>query len=130
MNILFIDDDRVVQIIHAHLVKRISEEINYELIYDVKEFIDYNESNSDVSYDVIFVDIKMPKLSGFELLSEVWKSKNCKIQSSRIYLLTSSIDSRDIQRAKSLSYISGFLSKPLTEDLLRKILANTFDSEF
>jgi len=71
---------------------------------------------------VILLDLQMPGMNGFEfieqfdLLPEVLKDR------IRIYMLSSTIDTRDIDKAKASSYIIDLLSKPLEIGLLKTIL--------
>ncbi len=124
MRLLFIDDDRIIQMIHSHLVQRLSTDVSFELFYDTDELLNYNASDTSTFYDVVFVDINMPKLSGFELLEKIFSLPNNKLHSSDIYMLTSSADKRDIERAEKLPYVKGFLSKPLNIAVLEQVIAS------
>lgn len=98
MRLLFIDDDNIIQLVNSHLVQRLSEAVSVDLMYDTDEILKYNTSESTLFYDFVFIDINMPKLSGFELLEKIFSSQNNKFQSSEIYMLTSSADKRDIEK--------------------------------
>lgn len=124
MRLLFIDDDNIIQLVNSHLVQRLSEAVSVDLMYDTDEILKYNTSESTLFYDFVFIDINMPKLSGFELLEKIFSSPNNKFQSSEIYMLTSSADKRDIEKAEKLHYVKGFLSKPLNIEILEKIIAS------
>lgn len=124
MRLLFIDDDNIIQLVNSHLVQRLSEPVSVDLMYDTDEILEYNTSESTLFYDFVFIDINMPKLSGFELLEKIFSSQNNKFQSSEIYMLTSSADKRDIEKAEKLHYVKGFLSKPLNIEILEKIIAS------
>jgi CheY-like chemotaxis protein len=124
MRLLFIDDDNIIQLVNSHLAQRLSEAVSVDLMYDTDEILKYNTSESTLFYDFVFIDINMPKLSGFELLEKIFSSPNNKFQSSEIYMLTSSADKRDIEKAEKLHYVKGFLSKPLNIEILEKIIAS------
>lgn len=124
MRLLFIDDDNIIQLVNSHLVQRLSEAVSVDLMYDTDEILKYNTSESTLFYDFVFIDINMPKFSGFELLEKIFSSPNNKFQSSEIYMLTSSADKRDIEKAEKLHYVKGFLSKPLNIEILEKIIAS------
>lgn len=60
----------------------------------------------------------MPLIDGWEFLEEV---NTTEIQIP-IYMLTSSIDKNDNEKAKKYSVVNGFLNKPLKQEILENIL--------
>jgi len=69
--------------------------------------------------EVIFLDLNMPIMDGWEFLDEFGKiSLKSEI---RIYILSSSVDSRDIERAKKYSMVDGFIAKPLTDVKIKEL---------
>lgn len=65
---------------------------------------------------VVFVDLNMPVMDGWQFLDEA----EALLTSSRmmVYILSSSIDPEDLERAKRYQYLAGYLIKPLTADAL------------
>jgi len=71
--------------------------------------------------DIIFLDIKMPVLDGFEFLEAITKLTEPDLSRTRIYICSSSSHPKDKEKA-NLYPIAGFIPKPLTVDILRGIL--------
>ena len=72
--------------------------------------------------DVIFLDLNMPVLNGWEFLNEF---KNCQSKRSKsitIYIISSSVDPRDLERVKDYNQVDNYILKPITPDDLAKIL--------
>ncbi|MCK0190020.1 response regulator [Arenibacter sp. F20364] len=75
--------------------------------------------------EVIFLDLNMPIMDGWEFLDEF--SKLPKVQGTRVYILSSSIDFRDIERAKEYDIVSDFVAKPLTDRKIMELLKELED---
>ena len=70
---------------------------------------------------ILFLDINMPGMSGWEFL-DAFQNLCSKVREKfRIYVLTSSIEDFTEERMK-YSYVSGFLSKPIRAGKLETIL--------
>ncbi|WP_298478117.1 response regulator [uncultured Maribacter sp.] len=63
--------------------------------------------------EIIFLDLNMPVMDGWEFLDSF--DSFFKDLNTKIYILSSSIDSRDLERSKKYSIVKGFIAKPLTD---------------
>ena len=68
--------------------------------------------------DVIFLDIDMPLMDGFQFLDEFERLSDRIKEHCKIVMLTSSINSKDIKRSKRYDYVKEYINKPLTKDNL------------
>ena len=73
-----------------------------------------------VKPDVIFLDVRMPMMSGFEFL-EAYDKINIDKSGIKIFMLSSSLDPLDIRRSMDNKYITQFLHKPLTQKALEAL---------
>jgi CheY-like chemotaxis protein len=83
-----------------------------------------NVDNSSNLPDVIFLDINMPVMDGFQFMEEYIKLKPQLSKQITIYMATSSVDEVDIKRAKQISEIADYLVKPIEPDKLLSIIEN------
>lgn len=86
------------------------------------EALDYLKAKTDNFPELIFLDIKMPIMDGFEFLHEFSKFTVDKIENSAIVMLSSSISNADVEAASNEQHVIEYLSKPLSKDKLAKVL--------
>lgn len=75
----------------------------------------------DVAPDVIFLDIRMPMMGGFEFLQEYDKIDVENKKNIKIFMLSSSLDPTDMRKSMNNKYITQFIHKPLTQKALDEI---------
>lgn len=85
----------------------------------IDHLVDILDSNSPAP-DLILLDINMSIMDGWEFLKAL--SDSSYSSGIPIFILTSSINTRDIQGAEDHDYVNGFISKPLDEDKLNDLL--------
>lgn len=124
-NIIVVDDDPVSVQICNMVLKRTMPDANIQIfengLYALKWIgtIEKNLVTNDTY--VILLDLNMPVVDGWGFLKD-FENMNSSIQNKfHIYIMTSSDDDNDMQRAKQFSIIKGFYTKPLTHKLINQI---------
>ncbi len=80
-----------------------------------------DQANHDQFPEVIFVDLMMPLMSGWDFLDAFGKIYAQLGKSIALYIITSSVDLADIERAKKYDNLSDYLIKPTNVNELRKV---------
>lgn len=70
---------------------------------------------------VIFLDLNMPVLNGFGFLDLIQQNPKAYTENLSIYIMTSSANYEDIERAKKYSIVKSYLNKPMTKDMVDTI---------
>ncbi len=120
--ILLLDDNPVDNLVNRKLIQtsRFSDTIlAYESGYDVLTYL-RNEPLEQLP-DIIFLDIIMPKMDGFQFLDEFATLPGEIRERVRIVMLSTSDSFKDLNRANKNRYVCRFLNKPLTPEMLQAI---------
>lgn len=125
-SILLVDDDDDDNFYHQIIIEEMDIVNKIDTAMNGIEALDYLKKENQTPPDLIILDLNMPKMNGWEFLSE-YKHLN-EIQKAKvlILILSTSANPDDIQRAKEIEEVFGFETKPLSKELLTEILKEKF----
>ena len=84
------------------------------------EFLSNSTLNNSVLPEIILLDINMPLMNGFDFLKEFDKLDNDIKMKCKIFMLTSSSDEKDKEKAFESEYVFGYILKPLNLANIKK----------
>ena len=122
--IWLIDDNEIDNFIAASVIKRLPdspEVIAFTDPHGALAVLENILSKSLKMPDIILLDVNMPKLNGFEFADHL-RELPFGEQIPDIYMLSSSGDRSDIQRAEEHEFIKSYIIKPFTSSHLQSIL--------
>lgn len=126
-----IDDDPI----FIYGTKRIMKEIDF-----CEEIIIYNNGQEALEGlgkisnlgqkvpEVIFLDLNMPVMNGWEFLDEITKLPSNNLEKTLIYIISSSVDPRDLEKVKNYKSVNNYILKPITPSDLESVL-NTLSNK-
>lgn len=124
MVILLIDDDETFRFIFKVYLEQmglpirvVETENGNDGIAALISLIEAKESSISV-----FLDLNLPKMDGWDILEEMDKSKTITKDNVSLYMLSSSVNPREIERAESHNLVRKFIQKPITTEILSGIL--------
>ena len=119
--VMLIDDDSICKLLVARMLKKYhfaDEILSYE---NGSDALHYLSEHQYLLPEIIFLDLNMPHMSGYEFLKE-FGTLNKNIQEyCPIVMLSSSTDPEDIRRTMEYRFVRLFLIKPLTHLKLESI---------
>jgi CheY-like chemotaxis protein len=119
--IVLIDDDQLNNLINTRIITKFSD-YTVTSFTSGREGLKFLASSDPADFpEIIFLDINMPVMDGWEFLEEYQKLPEALVQNCLIIMLTSSIDINDIEKSKLFKNVREFMSKPLTVESLRLV---------
>lgn len=112
--IVLIDDDPVQNMLSDAIIKMVDPNIEIKAFEVVREALDYLRGDNPVP-NIIFVDINMPFMNGWDFVAEFSKLDAAKFEKCAVNMLTSSDHEKDMERAQQFEIMS-YTSKPMTKE--------------
>ena len=128
--VLCVDDDPITLL----LIKKVASKIAFakEIItaksgYDAMDYFEKllptTLTNQSMYPKIILLDLNMPIMGGWEFLDSFAKKElQVFFKNTRVFILSSSIDPKDIARAKTYPIVIDFISKPITVDKIESLM--------
>ena len=116
--ILMVEDNQTDELLAIRALKKSGVDDEIVVVRDGQEAVDflfglgaYKDRDLSAVPSIILLDLKLPKLSGFEVLQKI--RANPKTQNLPVIMVTSSCEEQDIRKAQELNS-NGYIQKPIT----------------
>jgi len=131
--VLLIDDDEATNFYHTIVLEEACSWVQIRAVSSAKEGLDYLLQRGEyVDYPqpgVIFLDLNMPGMSGWEFLDK-YNELSTEIQGrSVVSILTTSANPDDRERAAAIPNVKEFVNKPLTPEVFWKVVNENFSQK-
>ena len=120
--VFIIDDDSIHQRIAQIMIEKHNLFDSYKSYTDAQQALNFLKDHSEdptALPDVILLDLNMPVIDGWDFL-DMFEQLNKDLKKKiRIFIVTSSVDEKDKLRSQTYPAVCGFISKPLSPDIIR-----------
>ena len=127
-SVLLVDDDDDCNFFHKRLLTKMKCTDHVHISMDGRDALNYLTSNINAKSqqpNIIFLDINMPRMNGWEFLEE-YKMFDDELKKNIILIiLSTSLNPDDKTRADSCTDVAGFCNKFLDQASLKEIISNT-----
>jgi len=130
--IAVIDDDSVYQFTASRTLKATAlphQILQFNNGQEAIAFLRGGAISNEPLPDIIFLDINMPITDGWEFLEEFHDLKAKLSKDIKIYMVSSSIDPRDQNRAKSIPEVTDYIEKPISMSQFAQVIARWGESK-
>ena len=133
--ILLVDDDETTNYINTRVLTKTNVAQHIDVVNNGDEALDYLRTQAPLETgknfmapDLMFVDIKMSVMDGFEFLDE-YRNLNPEMKAKKVNMLSSSASFYDLQRLQQYPEVAQHISKPLTVAHVKEIINQYFTDQ-
>jgi response regulator of citrate/malate metabolism len=120
--IILIDDDLSVNYFHRRLITILNLTDDIYTFFNGKQALEgimtVNNASEPGKKAVIFLDLNMPLVNGWEFLEEFEKMKHKLHLDCNIHVISASLNPVDKERAEQNQNVMSYISKPLSKETL------------
>ncbi|WP_425073402.1 response regulator [Sagittula sp. S175] len=116
-----IDDSEIDQRLYRRIISRAGVIWEVEMFTFADEALARLKADPGQTIDLIFLDINMPRMNGFEFLEAATAELGTAFAKVVVAMLTTSLDPADHERARTFSMVKDFITKPLTPEIVKSV---------
>ncbi len=118
--IMLIDDDHATNFIHERVIKLHNPDARIISFLGAEDALGHIKSNTNAKPDIIFLDLNMPAMDGWEFLDEYYSLPPESVEGTDINILTTSLNPDHVVNAQKFGLEGKFYSKPLNQEDVEK----------
>jgi CheY-like chemotaxis protein len=121
---ILIDDDEMINFIHRQVILSVDPSAEVIVILSAEEGLKKMKELASLEESdpvILFVDINMPEITGFELLSRL-ETEISDLKKIQLYMVSSSLFESDREKAMAFPFVKGYREKPLSKAMIKELL--------
>ena len=123
--VALVDDDKIFQFTASRTISALAitdKILQFENGEEALKYLVSHAGSEESLPDYIFLDINMPFVDGWMFLQDFAGLSQNLTKKILIYMVSSSIDPRDIQRARSIPEVTEYITKPVSREKFLELL--------
>jgi len=123
--VYLIDDDEIYVFLTKKTILKVRQDVEVEVFCDGLQAITHLKAvkdQPDLLPDVIFLDLNMPVMDGWDFLKEYQELVPAFARKNELYIVSSSISPHEMEHSKSIPVVSEFIIKPLVKEKFLEII--------
>lgn len=128
LHFIVLDDSKLDCFIAEKVIQNIGRSESVHSFLQARDALSFIKDRTEDEYNtILFVDIQMPMMNGFEFVEAFDKLPADKKEKYIVFMLSSSINENDIAKVKTFPTIRKFINKPLTGQTISVVLQSLND---
>lgn len=126
---MLVDDNPDDNFYHGRVIKRSNAAdmvVAKERAIDALEYLKSINDSGGTHPELIFLDINMPGMNGWEFLQEYNKLDKQLQSKAIVVMLTTSENPDDTMKSRTFNFVFDFKTKPLSQEMLEEVIAKFF----
>jgi CheY-like chemotaxis protein len=114
---IVIDDDKINNMVCESVIRKLHPDNQVTSFLRAEDALSYLKNSANKKPDIILLDINMPEMDSWEFL-EAYLKENESDNIANIFMLSSSINQADFDKAKKYPEVIDYIVKPFSKDKL------------
>ncbi|WP_299763545.1 response regulator [uncultured Dokdonia sp.] len=129
-SVLFIDDDKATNFLNERIARNygcFNKVVTVQSGIQGLQYLTTCHSDINKKPDLIFLDINMPAMNGWEFLDEFYKMPETFTRGIKIVILSTSSEPKDIDKFNKNKKLLDYINKPINLDVLNNVMRKFSD---
>ena len=123
IKIAIVDDDTIFQFTTKVKIEKLGLSDDIQIFNDGEEIYNFlKDAGESELPDILLLDINMPIVDGWDFLALYEQLDEAIKNRIKIFMLSSSINPVDLEKAQAHPHIVEYVTKPIHDDILKNII--------
>ena len=128
LKVIILDDDPISNFLTKKVIEKSNVATDVIVFQEPTELLTGLAENKVAYPDIIFVDLNMPKVNGWQFIDLFNEIDTNETEKVNLIILSSSSNCDDIERAGNISRVKDYIIKPLTIDVMESLCQSIYET--